>query len=104
MNSCVAAGKHRASKTEARALGKLERMLKRWSLVIEGTLTFDTEHRRVAEPVNAELICVCSVVTAARSEIKRTVSKAICSVHNGFLSRTSSDALGTSAMGLSDPV
>lgn len=64
--------------------------------------TFSGECACVVMLVDAELVRVRSVITAALSENEGTISEAICDVRRGFPVEASSDVPSLSAGGSSD--
>lgn len=63
--------------------------------LVEGlNRTFGGERARVAELVDAELVCIQSVTIAGLSESEGTVTEEICNVPDGFPVEASSDVPG----------
>lgn len=77
-------------------------MSKLWTPVRGWHWTIGDWRARVADPLDAELIGLRSVITALVPESEGTVSKAILDVHSGSPVEASSGARGPSAGGWSD--
>lgn len=77
-------------------MSELRILVKRLNRTIGG------ERACLAGLVDAELVRIRSVITAAILESERMVSEAICDVHDGLPAEASSDEPGPSAGGSSD--
>lgn len=83
-NERMAAGENRANITEAQARETLDKISKLWAFVEVLNQFVDGMRACVAGLVGAYLVGIRSVISAALSENKGTVSEAICEVREGF--------------------
>lgn len=99
---CVAAGEDKVNTTKARAHETLDKMSKLQKVVEGRNGNFNGEHSCVVELVDAELVCVRLVITAALSESESSASEAICHVCGDLYVEASFRLLLASAGGSSE--
>lgn len=98
----IGAGENSANTAEARTRELSDEMSKIRAPIKGQNRTVGGEHVHIAGLVDAELVPIRLVISAALSERESTVSKAICHVRDGFPVQNSSDARSPSAGGYSD--